>query len=132
MILSLAPWLSQHFRRILAHSGSRFIKRSEAGDAAGRKFDPSRWLQRFLPQCIGYHGLISFLGVSRLTGDGVANRIGPVIKESDRHVCNWYCHNQGSARIYCMIGYNLAEAMKPLLQKVPKRFNTLTGGGIAI
>ncbi len=40
-------------------------------------------------------------------------------KESDRHVCNWYCHYQGSARIYCMVGYSLAEAMKPLLQKVP-------------
>jgi hypothetical protein len=35
--------------------------------------------------------------------------------ESDRHVCNWYCHYQGSARVYCMVGYSLAEAMKPLL-----------------
>ena len=40
-------------------------------------------------------------------------------KESDRHVCNWYCHYQGSARVYCMVGYSLAEAMKPLLQKAP-------------
>jgi len=38
-------------------------------------------------------------------------------KESDRHVCNWYCHYQGSARVYCMVGYSLAEAMKPLLQR---------------
>jgi alpha-galactosidase len=38
-------------------------------------------------------------------------------KESDRHVCNWYCHYQGSARVYCMVGYSLAEAMKPLLKK---------------
>ena len=38
-------------------------------------------------------------------------------KESDKHVCNWYCHYQGSARVYCMVGYSLAEAMKPLLQK---------------
>ena len=29
-------------------------------------------------------------------------------KESDRHVCNWYCHYQGSARVYCMVGYSLA------------------------
>ena len=36
--------------------------------------------------------------------------------ESDRHVCNWYCHYQGSARVYCMVGYSLAEAMKPLLK----------------
>lgn len=38
-------------------------------------------------------------------------------KESDKHVCNWYCHYQGSARVYCQVGYGLAEAMKPLLQK---------------
>ena len=31
--------------------------------------------------------------------------------ESDRHVGNWYCHYQGSARVYCMVGYSLAEAM---------------------
>lgn len=37
-------------------------------------------------------------------------------RESDRHVCNWYCHYQGSARVYCMVGYSLAEAMKPLLK----------------
>ena len=36
-------------------------------------------------------------------------------KESDKHVVNWYCHYQGSARVYCMVGYSLAEAMKPLL-----------------
>ncbi|MEK6702301.1 MAG: sialate O-acetylesterase [Planctomycetota bacterium] len=40
-------------------------------------------------------------------------------KDSDRHVCNWYCHYQGSARVYCMVGYSLAEAMKPLLRKEP-------------
>ncbi|MCF7731605.1 MAG: sialate O-acetylesterase [Akkermansiaceae bacterium] len=40
-------------------------------------------------------------------------------KESDRHVCNWYCHYQGSARVYCMVGYSLAEAMKPLLAIKP-------------
>ena len=38
---------------------------------------------------------------------------------SDRHVCNWYCHYQGSARVYCMVGYSLAEAMKPLLTAKP-------------
>ena len=36
-------------------------------------------------------------------------------KLSDSHVCNWYCHYQGSARVYCLVGYSLAEAMKPLL-----------------
>lgn len=41
-------------------------------------------------------------------------------EESDRHVCNWYCHYQGSARVYCMVGYSLAEAMKPLLRKEPR------------
>ena len=40
-------------------------------------------------------------------------------KESDKHVCNWYCHYQGSARVYCMVGYSLAEAMKPLLATKP-------------
>ncbi len=40
-------------------------------------------------------------------------------QESDRHVCNWYCHYQGSARVYCMVGYSLAEAMKPLLTTKP-------------
>ena len=38
---------------------------------------------------------------------------------SDQHVCNWYCHYQGSARVYCMVGYSLAEAMKPLLTTKP-------------
>ncbi len=47
-------------------------------------------------------------------------------KESDRHVCNWYCHYQGSARVYCLVGYSLAEAMKPLLTTEPLRFNTPT------
>lgn len=40
-------------------------------------------------------------------------------KESDLHVCNWYCHYQGSARVICMVGYSLAEAMKPLLATKP-------------
>ena len=40
-------------------------------------------------------------------------------KASDQHVCNWYCHYQGSARVYCMVGYSLAEAMKPLLATKP-------------
>jgi hypothetical protein len=40
-------------------------------------------------------------------------------QDSDRHVRNWYCHYQGSARVYCMVGYSLAEAMKPLLTTKP-------------
>jgi hypothetical protein len=38
-------------------------------------------------------------------------------KECDKHVSNWYCHYQGSARVYALVGYGLAEAMKPLLEK---------------
>lgn len=40
-------------------------------------------------------------------------------KQSDLHVCNWYCHYQGSARVYCLVGHGLAEAMKPLLATKP-------------
>ena len=40
-----------------------------------------------------------------------------VKKEHDRHVSNWFCHYNGSARVYCMVGYSLAEAMKPLLAR---------------
>ncbi len=42
-----------------------------------------------------------------------------VKKEADQHVCNWGCHYYGSARVYCMVGYSLAEAMKPLLTARP-------------
>jgi hypothetical protein len=37
-------------------------------------------------------------------------------KLCDSHVRNWYCHYKGSARVYSMVGFSLAEAMKPLLQ----------------
>ena len=37
--------------------------------------------------------------------------------ECDRHVSNWYCHYQGSAGVYALVGYGLANAMKELLQK---------------
>ncbi len=36
-------------------------------------------------------------------------------KECDKHVCNWGCHYRGSARVYCTVGYSLAQAMKPSL-----------------
>ena len=36
--------------------------------------------------------------------------------EHDRVVSHWVCHYQGSARVYCMVGYGFAEAMKELLQ----------------
>jgi len=39
--------------------------------------------------------------------------------ESDMHVCNWNWHYQGSARVYWMVGYSLAEAMKPLVAAKP-------------
>jgi hypothetical protein len=32
-------------------------------------------------------------------------------KECEKHVSNWYCHYQGSARVYALVGYGLAEAM---------------------
>lgn len=35
--------------------------------------------------------------------------------ECDRVVSHWECHYQGSARVYCMVGYGLAQAMKDLL-----------------
>ena len=38
-------------------------------------------------------------------------------EDCDKHVSNWYCHYQGSARVYALVGYSLAEAMKPLLEK---------------
>ena len=38
-------------------------------------------------------------------------------QEHDRHVSNWFCHYNGSATVYCLVGYSLAEVMKPLLQK---------------
>lgn len=34
----------------------------------------------------------------------------------DRVVSHWVCHYQGSTRVYCMVGYGFAEAMKELLQ----------------
>jgi alpha-galactosidase len=37
-------------------------------------------------------------------------------QECDLHVSHWDCHYQGSARVYSMIGYSLAEAMKALLE----------------
>jgi hypothetical protein len=39
-------------------------------------------------------------------------------REHDRAVSHWECHYFGSARVYCLVGYGLAEAMKCL---VPKR-----------
>jgi hypothetical protein len=37
-------------------------------------------------------------------------------KECDKHVCNWGFHYQGSARVCSMVGFSLAEAMKPMLK----------------
>ncbi len=39
--------------------------------------------------------------------------------EHDKHISHWECHYWGSARVYCMVGYSLAEAMKPLLANKP-------------
>ena len=36
-------------------------------------------------------------------------------KAADKHVCDWGCHYYGSARVIGMVGFSLAEAMKPLL-----------------
>jgi alpha-galactosidase len=40
-----------------------------------------------------------------------------VKKEHDGVISHWGCHYQGSARVYALVGYGLAEAMKPLLKK---------------
>jgi hypothetical protein len=37
--------------------------------------------------------------------------------DHDKNISHWPCHYYGSARVYCMVGYSLAEAMKPLLTK---------------
>lgn len=37
-------------------------------------------------------------------------------REHDRAISHWECHYYGSARVYCLVGYGLAEAMKGLLQ----------------
>lgn len=37
-------------------------------------------------------------------------------REHDRAISHWECHYFGSARVYCLVGYGLAEAMKGLLQ----------------
>jgi hypothetical protein len=37
-------------------------------------------------------------------------------REHDRAISHWECHYFGSARVYCLIGYGLAEAMKGLVQ----------------
>ena len=37
--------------------------------------------------------------------------------EHDRHISHWPCHYLGSARVYALVGYGFAEAMKELLQK---------------
>ena len=60
--------------------------------------------------------LIREAGDKALTDDAAYQQAK---KESDKHVCNWYCHYQGSARVYGMVGYSLAEAMKPLLATKP-------------
>jgi len=39
--------------------------------------------------------------------------------EHDKHISHWPCHYYGSARVYCMVGYSLGEAMKPLLTNKP-------------
>ena len=38
-------------------------------------------------------------------------------REHDRAVSHWECHYFGSARVYCLVGYGLAEAMKCLVPK---------------
>ncbi len=37
-------------------------------------------------------------------------------REHDKAISHWECHYWGSARVYCLVGYGLAEAMKGLLQ----------------
>jgi alpha-galactosidase len=37
-------------------------------------------------------------------------------REHDCVISHWECHYYGSARVYCLVGYGLAEAMKQFLQ----------------
>lgn len=46
----------------------------------------------------------------------IQKRVSKAKKEFDLHVCKWYCHYQGSAGIYCMVGYSLAEANLKLIK----------------
>jgi len=36
--------------------------------------------------------------------------------EHDKVISHWECHYWGSARIYCLVGNGLAEAMKQLVK----------------
>jgi hypothetical protein len=50
-------------------------------------------------------------------------------REYDRAISHWECHYFGSARVYCLVGHGLAEAMTELLQsKWNLRAAQLTGG----
>lgn len=40
-----------------------------------------------------------------------------VQEEHDRTISHWECHYWGSARVYCLVGNGLAEAMRELLRK---------------
>lgn len=40
-----------------------------------------------------------------------------VQQEHDRAISHWECHYWGSARVYCLVGNGLAEAMNELLRK---------------
>jgi hypothetical protein len=40
-----------------------------------------------------------------------------VQREHDQAISHWECHYWGSARVYCLVGYGLAEAMKEVLQR---------------
>ena len=60
--------------------------------------------------------LVKKAGDEALKGDAAYQKAK---SKSESHVCNWYCHYQGSARVYCMVGYSLAEAMKPLSTSKP-------------
>jgi hypothetical protein len=57
--------------------------------------------------------LVKKAGDEALKGDAAYQKAK---KESDSHVCNWYCHYQGSARVYCMVGYSLGQAMVEVLK----------------
>jgi len=56
--------------------------------------------------------------LARAAGDKALNEDADYLtlkKEHDKHISHWECHYYGSARVYGMVGYSLAEAMKPLL-----------------
>jgi len=71
-------------------------------DLKGKAVD-AKEMERLVSQALG----------KALSGDEEYQKVKA---EHDRHISHWICHYQGSARVYALVGYSFAEAMKELLQ----------------